>query len=102
VLLTLAWFLFEPATDKGGLYDLMVSLSIAVTVLGYGLASYGAKLALRSKGMRGSLLAICSQPLYWTLIGISAWRAIWEFAVQPFHWNKTRHGISNFTKSQKT
>lgn len=100
LILTVWTFAFAPFSENTNLYGLMMSLSIAVSVLGYGLAGYGANLALQRKGMAGWAFTICSMPVYWVLIGIAAWRAVWEFALQPFRWNKTRHGLSAFTKEQ--
>jgi cellulose synthase/poly-beta-1,6-N-acetylglucosamine synthase-like glycosyltransferase len=36
--------------------------------------------------------------LYWALISIAAWRAVIQLANNPFHWEKTDHGISRFTR----
>lgn len=35
-------------------------------------------------------------PLYWLLISAAAWRALWQLVRRPFHWEKTRHGVSTF------
>ncbi len=32
-------------------------------------------------------------PLYWVLMSYSAWRAFGQFFSNPFHWEKTRHGL---------
>ena len=32
-------------------------------------------------------------PLYWVLMSYSGWRAFVKFLADPFHWEKTRHGI---------
>ncbi len=102
LILTFRLLTFAPPSENTSLYGLMVCLSIAVSVLGYGLAAYGARLALRRRGIVGWSLTICTLPVYWVLIGIAAWRAVWEFAVQPFHWNKTRHGLSSFNQHPKS
>ena len=38
------------------------------------------------------VVAALFSPLEWVLLSFSAWRAIWQFFIQPFHWEKTRHG----------
>ncbi len=98
VLLTLRLFILAPAKEIHNLYGLAGGLALAVSVLGYGLAGYGAHVALRRKAITGWLLTILTMPCYWLLIGIAAWRAVWEFMVRPFHWNKTRHGLSAFAR----
>ncbi len=30
-------------------------------------------------------------PLYWLMISVAAWRAVYELRFKPFHWNKTPH-----------
>lgn len=37
------------------------------------------------------VLAVLSQPLYWPLHSLAAYRAIWELAKNPFFWAKTPH-----------
>lgn len=32
-------------------------------------------------------------PPYWVLMSYSAWRALGQFVANPFHWEKTRHGL---------
>lgn len=32
-------------------------------------------------------------PLWWLLIGMAAWRAVWQLYRRPFHWEKTMHGL---------
>jgi cellulose synthase/poly-beta-1,6-N-acetylglucosamine synthase-like glycosyltransferase len=32
--------------------------------------------------------------LYWMLISIAGYRALWHLAIKPFHWEKTAHGLS--------
>jgi len=32
-------------------------------------------------------------PVYWGLMSVSAWRAVWQFFRNPFLWEKTRHGF---------
>jgi cellulose synthase/poly-beta-1,6-N-acetylglucosamine synthase-like glycosyltransferase len=53
-------------------------------------ATLGAKVE-RSRGLRpGRFLALCL-PLYWTLLSVAAWGALWELIRKPHHWNKTEH-----------
>lgn len=32
-------------------------------------------------------------PLYWAMMSYSGWRAFGQFFANPFHWEKTRHGL---------
>lgn len=33
-------------------------------------------------------------PLYWFLMSVATYRALWELIRRPFHWNKTPHGLT--------
>jgi cellulose synthase/poly-beta-1,6-N-acetylglucosamine synthase-like glycosyltransferase len=33
-------------------------------------------------------------PLYWVLMSIAAWKALWQILVAPHFWEKTRHGLA--------
>lgn len=32
-------------------------------------------------------------PLYWLMMSVATWRAVWQLAVAPHRWEKTPHGI---------
>lgn len=34
-------------------------------------------------------------PIYWVLMSVAAWRALWQLFVNPFYWEKTTHGLFN-------
>ncbi|PCI38878.1 MAG: glycosyl transferase [Thiotrichales bacterium] len=41
-------------------------------------------------------------PIYWILMGVASYRALYQIFVKPFHWEKTDHGISKeFFKKRK-
>jgi len=67
----------------------IVFLSGAGIAIASGLMALSHRPELRY--LRRSLLTM---PIYWLLISIGAWYAVWEFIRRPFHWQKTRHGIS--------
>jgi cellulose synthase/poly-beta-1,6-N-acetylglucosamine synthase-like glycosyltransferase len=54
-------------------------------------------LARRGNLRIGWVLALT--PLYWGCLSIAACRALWQFWSDPYHWEKTEHGL---TKSRQT
>jgi glycosyltransferase XagB len=34
-------------------------------------------------------------PIYWVLMSVASWRALWQLIVKPSHWEKTTHGLFN-------
>ena len=78
----------------------IAGISIVVSLVGYGTSLYAGYLVCKKNGQVwwGVLLTM---PLYWLLMGVAAWLSLWQFIVAPFHWNKTRHGISTHTTVSK-
>lgn len=37
--------------------------------------------------------------LYWLLISLAGYRALWQLITRPFHWDKTAHGLSALRQS---
>ena len=78
----------------------IAGMSIVVSLVGYGTSLYAGYLACKRNGeiWWGVLLTM---PLYWLLMGVAGWLSLWQFIVAPFHWNKTKHGISTLTAVSK-
>jgi len=57
---------------------------------------WSAVVALRRKRIGGWWLAIITMPGYWFLASAAGLMGVWQLLHDPFHWNKTRHGISKF------
>lgn len=67
-------------------------MGLAVFVAGYGVSISLAAIAAARSPHRGCLMRhILGIPLYWLLISLAAYAALWEYARRPFHWNKTPH-----------
>ncbi|MEP7173850.1 MAG: glycosyltransferase [Aestuariivirga sp.] len=69
-------------------------LNLEVFVLGYGVAMLAGAKALRQRGLKGWWFTIATMPIYWFLMSIAAWMALWQLVFAPFKWNKTEHGLS--------
>jgi cellulose synthase/poly-beta-1,6-N-acetylglucosamine synthase-like glycosyltransferase len=65
-----------------------------VLAAGYAVAAATAYTGLVRSSQKELVPAIALMPLYWPLLTIAAVRAVWDLAVRPFHWEKTRHGVT--------
>jgi hypothetical protein len=52
-------------------------------------------LAVRRRSYRDLVRQIPLMPLYWLVISVAAYRALWQFVFARFHWEKTEHGLAN-------
>jgi glycosyltransferase XagB len=86
--------------DMSTFTQVLAAINLDVLALGYSLVIFAGHKALRMKAIQGWWFTLLTMPIYWILITLAGWMAIWQFIVRPFHWNKTRHGLSAFQKSQ--
>jgi hypothetical protein len=48
--------------------------------------------AVRDRGWRDLTRVVVVMPFYWLAVSWAAYRALFELAHDPFHWEKTEHG----------
>lgn len=80
-----------------------IAQGIYIGLFGVGSAVmiYSGAEALRRKHLFGWWATLATMPLYWLLASIAAWLSFWQLATNPFHWNKTRHGLSRLVLRPK-
>ena len=88
--------MFKTAPSPG--VSTIAALDILVLGAGYGVSIYAGARGLMQKRIAGWWLILFSMPLYWLLMSVAGWMAVFQFIFNPFYWNKTRHGLSRFTK----
>lgn len=66
----------------------------SVTVFGLGLLAMlaPALVAIRRRRLWRLLPFVPLLPVYYALVSVAAWRALWELVRSPYRWNKTDHG----------
>lgn len=75
----------------------LLSGPLEIGLLGWSLLSSGiavcflSDLAAPNRWSWSRLSAVLTRPLYWPLMSLAAYRAIWELANKPFFWAKTPH-----------
>ena len=106
--------LFGPALfDRGAVARLRGDLagasawSVAGDVAIYTLMASGlmaifvpALAATRRRGMADAGGALASLPIYYALISVASWAALFDLAIRPFHWAKTEHGRAGAARAQ--
>ena len=94
VALTLATLLSQDFLADGPLRTWLLAQGLVVFAAGYAAAFFSAMQGLartRQKWLRPWLICL---PVYWLLISLAAWLALWDFIRRPHHWRKTDHGFS--------
>ncbi len=72
-----------------------------VLLAGYGISIAAGALALKRRPYARIKNQIWFIPLYWLLISIGAYLALWQFITRPFYWEKTDHGLSRVFRQHK-
>lgn len=79
---------------SSNLHISMFVLSLSALVIGYSAALLSNFQAIAEFKRWRLLPTLISSPVYWLLISISAWLAIYEYYKNPFYWAKTEHRVS--------
>ncbi len=92
LLVTNSFFEILFHLPAGGFGEMLLVLNIWNLSAGYiggiALGLCGLKVAA-VKGLYGKTVFI---PVYWLLVSLAAYRAVWQFVWNPFYWEKTKHG----------
>jgi glycosyltransferase XagB len=73
---------------------LLISLAIYNLAAGIGIALANSCVCAVSRRQWRLLAEIPFMPVYWLLISLATYRAVFQLAQQPFRWEKTDHGLS--------
>lgn len=94
----LFWLITDLARDELSFSGLVASLETSVILLTL-CSGYIASIALAVKGLRrrnssSAAFIVLTMPLYWLVLSAAAWRAVWQLVHSPYHWEKTKHGLT--------
>ena len=49
----------------------------------------------KRKDQTGLFFPALLSPIYWVLMSIASWKALWQLIVRPHYWEKTVHGLND-------
>ncbi len=70
---------------------LLFVIDLCNVILGHMVFSALGTKVERARRVRPGTFLVLRLPIYWTLLSIAAWGALWELIRKPHHWNKTEH-----------
>jgi len=75
--------------------EVMISaLTYTTLAVGYAGTALSMAVGLARRGERVRPLLVATIPIYWLLLSLAAWRAVFDLVLRPHHWEKTQHGAS--------
>jgi glycosyltransferase XagB len=93
-LLTLVAFLTNPLSlwgDGAALAAVVVGVNVFNLVAGHLAMAVLSGRALKLRGRVQDVRGLFLLPVYWLLMSVASYRAMFELAVRPHHWEKTAH-----------
>jgi cellulose synthase/poly-beta-1,6-N-acetylglucosamine synthase-like glycosyltransferase len=72
----------------------LIGLHIAAIVAGYASTIIVGLMGLTRRGRLRSSWVLTLTPIYWALLSIAAWRALYQLFRDPYRWEKTEHGLT--------
>jgi glycosyltransferase XagB len=86
-----------PAADN---WDtaLVAGLHGGALVMGFLVAGGISWLGLVRRGLHATAWVLILIPLHWLLLSLAAWRALYQLMCNPYHWEKTEHGLAQTSR----
>lgn len=70
-------------------------------LVGNGIFIYLTMIGAFKRQLYGLMPYALTVPVYWLLMLVAGYKAIWQLIFKPFYWEKTTHGISSFTHAER-
>lgn len=75
---------------------LLLYISLLNLLIGNGFFIYVSALGAFKRKYYNLIPYSLTVPLYWIMMSIAAYKAFWQLINNPFYWEKTEHGLSDF------
>ena len=93
----LAWSILHLARSEAfGLGHIVLGPHLAALMFGYAVAFATTAVAALDLKRPGMLVMLASLPLYWAMISVAAYRALFQLIWAPWLWEKTDHGLTTY------
>ena len=89
------------ATDAGRRRDDAACCSASMPrrcCRGYLISAALGLIGLARRRLLGCAWALLLMPLYWLLLSLAAWRALFQLVRDPYRWEKTEHGLARTSR----
>jgi hypothetical protein len=83
---------------RGASTGMMTSLHVVALIAGYLISALLGLIGLARRRLLGCAWALLLLPLYWLMLSVAAWRALYQLVRDPYHWEKTEHGLAKTSR----
>ncbi|TCD07578.1 glycosyltransferase [Pedobacter frigidisoli] len=100
LLLFISYLVFDIQNIKTIFPDWVLYISTFNFIIGNILMIYVNMIAVFKRRYYELILYAITNPVYWLMHSISAYKGLWQLITKPFYWEKTNHGLSKVTTTQ--
>lgn len=75
-----------------------IELYLAAIAAGYLTTIIIGLIGLAKRGLLREAWILTLTPVYWVCLSIAAWRALYQLFTEPYHWEKTEHGLARHSR----
>ncbi|MBN8976577.1 MAG: hypothetical protein J0I08_08865, partial [Rhizobiales bacterium] len=72
----------------------LMELHVVAIAAGYASTVLVGLMGLARRGQLRRSWVLILTPIYWALLSIAAWRAMYQLFKEPYRWEKTEHGLA--------
>jgi cellulose synthase/poly-beta-1,6-N-acetylglucosamine synthase-like glycosyltransferase len=89
---------FELASGRVATSAASMNFHIAWLVFGYTVSAVLGFVGLARRDLLGCAWTLLLMPLYWLMLSLAAWRALYQLVGDPYGWEKTEHGLARTSR----
>jgi cellulose synthase/poly-beta-1,6-N-acetylglucosamine synthase-like glycosyltransferase len=83
---------------EGAMVGILFSLDAATLLSGYIISAALGLIGLARRRLLSCAWALLLLPVYWLLLSLAAWRALFQLLRDPYRWEKTEHGLARTSR----
>lgn len=85
-------------TDGNFAGAVMAGVYGTTLISGYAISAALALIGLARRKLLHCAWTLVFTPVYWIMLSIAAWRALYQLIRDPHHWEKTEHGLARTSR----
>ena len=93
----LVW-IFATAPLDDAVAQVLLGFDAASLISGYMISATLGLVGLARRGLLDCSWALLLMPVYWLLLSVAAWRALYQLMRAPYRWEKTEHGLARTSR----
>jgi glycosyltransferase XagB len=74
------------------------ALFAVAAIAGYFASAVLCLVGLRRRGLMHHAWVLLLMPIYWLMLALAAWRALYQLIWDPYRWEKTEHGLARTSR----